>query len=172
MVAPVIIRNIPADFLTANHYLLGQVKVSNTGMMGLLSDVNSRYVELNDANVARIVKPDKVIEYAPILWLVKQQIMAVCLNKRDYAGSMSMIRAGYTRMVQYPVRVITPVYEIQGTLEWSGRLEFSALMSEGTTLYIIMYDAVITATLFPALRIETSTMLLNRNYLDALTVVK
>lgn len=172
MVAPLINRNIPADFLTANHYILGQVKVGNTGMVGLLSDVNSRYIEVNDANITRIVKPDKVLDYVQVLWLVKQQIMAVCLSKREYAGSITMIRAGYTRIQPIPVKIITPVYEIQGNIEWSGRLEFSALMSEGTSLYINVFDAVITATLFPSLHIEAPALLLNRNYLDALSVLK
>jgi hypothetical protein len=172
MVAPPILRNIPADFLTTNHYILGQVKVSNTGMVGLLSDINSRYVEVNDANVARIVKPEKVIDYVPVLWLVKPQITAVCLSKRDYVGSISMIRAGYSHMQVYQVKIITPVYEIEATLEWAGRLEFYALMSEGKTQYIILYDAVITATLFPGLRVETPAMLLNRNYLEAMNVTR
>lgn len=141
-------------------------------MMGLLIDINSRFVELNDANVACIVNPDKVIDYTPVLWLVKPQIIGVCMSKRDYTGSMSMIRAGYTRMQTYPVKIITPVYEIQGTLEWAGRLEFYALMSEGTSPYLILDNVVVTATLFPALHIESQTMLLNRNYLEAMTITK
>jgi len=59
MVQPLITRNIPAEFLTANHYIFGQTLVSNTGMLGLLCDPTSSFVELNDSSMARIVKPDK-----------------------------------------------------------------------------------------------------------------
>ena len=74
MVQPLITRNIPAEFMTVNHYIFGQVKVSNTGMLGLLYDATTSFVELNDASVARIVKPDKIINYATLMWLVKDQI--------------------------------------------------------------------------------------------------
>lgn len=171
MVAPLTNRNIPADFLTTNHYILGQVKIGNAGMAGMLIDVNSRFIEVNDANITRIVKPDKVLDYVQVMWLVKQQIIGVCLSKREYAGSVTAARAGYTRIQTIPVKMITPVYEIQGSIEWSGRLDFSAVMSEGTSI-ISVFDAVINATLFPALHIEAPVLLLNRNYLDALSVLK
>ncbi|MCU0485697.1 MAG: hypothetical protein MUC85_06250 [Anaerolineales bacterium] len=172
MVAPTLNRSVPADFLTTNHYILGQVKVGNMGMIGLLSDITTRSIEVSDANITRIVKPDKVLDYAQVLWLVKQQIICVCLSKREYAGSVSMARAGYTRLQPVTVRILSPVYEIQGTIEWSGRLEFASLMSEGTTNYISVYEAVITATLFPALHIETPVLLFNRSYMDALHILK
>lgn len=172
MVAPILNRSIPVDFLTTNHYILGQVKVGNMGMIGLLSDVNTRSIEVSDANITRIVKPDKVLDYVQVLWLVKQQILCVCLSKREYAGSVSLARAGYTRLQPVSVKIFTPVYEIQGTIEWSGRLEFASLMAEGTTSYISVYEAVITATLFPSLRIETPVLLLNRSYLDAMSMLK
>ena len=53
-------RFLPVDFLTSNHYIFGQLKVANTGLMGLLSDPNSSYIEVNDASIARILThPDR-----------------------------------------------------------------------------------------------------------------
>ena len=172
MVQPLITRNIPAEFLTVNHYIFGQVLVSNTGMLGILCDSTTSFVELNDASVARIVKPDKIINYASSMWLVKDRVICVCLNKPDYIGSTSLARSSYTRVYQYPVQLTTSVFEIQGTLEWAGRFDFSIVMSEGSNPFLTIYDARISATLFPALNVDTPVMLFNRRFLDALVHVK
>ena len=172
MVQPLITRNIPAEFLTANHYIFGQTLVSNTGMLGLLCDPTSSFVELNDSSMARIVKPDKIINYASSMWLVKNQIVCVGLGKPEYIGSTSLARSGYTRVYQYPVQITTPVYEIQATLEWAGRFDFSIVMSEGSNPFLTLYDVKTIASLFPALNVETPVMLFNRRFLDSLVHVK
>ena len=168
MVQPLITRNIPAEFLTTNHYVFGQIKATNTGLMGVLCDTNYSFVEINDASMARIVKPDKIIDYAPVMWIVKTKLAAVVLNKPDYVGSASLVRGGFVRYSQYPVRVTTPVYEISGTLEWSGRLDFSVVIGEGSNAFLILYDAVVSASLFPALHLECPAVLLNRRAVDSM----
>jgi hypothetical protein len=172
MVQPLITRNIPADFLTVNHYVFGQSLVSNTGMLGLLCDPTTSFVELNDASMARIVKPDKIINYASSMWLVKERIVCINLAKPDYIGSATLARSSYTRVYQYPVQITTPVYEIQGTLEWAGRFDFSIVMSAGSNPYLTLYDVKVVASLFPALNIETPVALFNRRFLDSLVHVK
>lgn len=172
MVQPLITRNIPAEFLTVNHFIFGQALVSNTGMLGLLSDSTTSFIELSDASIARIVKPDKVINYSTSMSLVKNRTVCICLGKPDYIGSATLARSSFTRVYQYPVQITTPVYEIQGTLEWAGRFDFSIVMSEGTNPFLTLYDARISASLFPALNIETPVLLFNRRFLDTLVHVK
>lgn len=172
MVQPLITRNIPAEFLTSNHYVFGQIRVTNTGMMGVLCDTNISYVEINDASMARIVKPDKIIDYAPVMWIVKTQLTAVSLSKTDYVGTASLVRGGFVRYSQYPVRITTPVYEITGILEWAGRLDFSVVIGEGTNAFLILYDAVVSASLFPALHLECPALLLNRRMVDSMVYQK
>jgi len=170
MVQPLISRNISAEFLTFNHYIFGQVKVSNTGLMGALADAHISHIEINDASIARILKPDKVTNYVETHFLVKKQIFAICIAKREYIGSSS--RSSYNRVFQYPVLITTPVYEIQGTLEWTGRFEFPVIMSDGSNPFLTLYDAKINAVLFPALAIESPIILVNRNCVDSLSTVK
>jgi hypothetical protein len=172
MVQPLITRNIPAEFLTVNHYVFGQTQVSNTGMLGVLCDSTTAFVELNDASQARIVKPDKIINYASAMWLVKERVVCVCLNKPEYIGSTSLGRSSYTKVYQYPVQITTPVYEIQGTLEWTGRFDFSIVMAVSSNPFLTLYDVKIGASLFPAFNLESETMLFNRRFLDSLVHVK
>lgn len=170
MVQPLISRFVPAECLTFNHYIFGQVKISNTGFMGLLTDTHTSYIEINDASIARIVKPDKIINYAENHFLVKKQIFAICIAKKENIGPSQ--RVGFNRVFQYPVQITTPVYEIQGTLEWSGRFEFSVIMSDGSNPFLTMYDVKISAILFPAFNIQSPTVLLNRNFVDSLSTVR
>jgi hypothetical protein len=172
MALPTTGRLIPADFLTTHHYIFGQLKVIQSGLMGMLSDTTSSYLEMTEASMALIYKPDKVINYAPQIYLVRSQVVVVGLNKREYLGLQGVMRSGYQRLFPYPVQITTPSYDITGTLEWSGRLEFSALMSEGTNAFLMIYDARLSAPLFPALHLEAPVMLLNRNFLDTMVVLR
>jgi hypothetical protein len=172
MVQPIPARFIPAEVLTSIHYIFGQLKVAQTGLMGMLSDTTTNYLDVEEASLARIHHPDKVVNYAPALSLVKHQTHAVCLSKREYIGSQVLARAGYLRLVPYPVQITTSVYEISGTVMWAGRFDFSAFMSEGTNDFFIAYDATLTATLFQNLHIESQAILLNRRFVETLVALK
>ena len=172
MTLPLAPRYVPAEILTTHNYIFGQLKVPQSGLMGMLSDTTSSYLEVDDASMAMIHKPDKVISYTPVLWMVKARAVAVCLNKYDYAGLQGIMRGGFSRLMPYPVQITTPTYDISGTLEWSGRFEFPALITEGTNAFFILTESVVTAPLFPALHLETPVALVNRAFLETLIVVK
>jgi hypothetical protein len=165
-------RLIPAEILTNSHYIFGQVKVIQSGLMGMLTDTTTSFLEINDASMAQIHKPSNVVNYAPLLYMVRSQVAAVCLNKREYMGLQGVMKGGFQRLFPYPVHISTRMYDLFGTLEWSGRFEFSALITEGTSSFITLYDAALTAPLFPALRIESPVISVNRSFLETLVMVK
>ncbi len=163
-------RYIPAEFLTTHHYIFGQLKVIQSGLMGMLSDVNSSYLEMTEASLALIYKPDKVVNYASQLYMVRSRVVAVALDKRDYLGLQGVMRGGYQRLYPYSVQITTATYDITGTLDWYGRMEFMAVMSEGTNDFLLINDASLTAPLFPALHITAPVILVNRTYLESMVV--
>ena len=165
-------RFIPADLLTSHHYIFGQLKVTHSGLMGMFSDVTNSYIEVDDASLAHVYKPANVLNYTPVVWMVKAQVVMVCLSKREYVGLQGIMRGGYSRLFPYPVQITTSTFDITGTLEWSGRFEFSALMSEGTNAFFMLYNVAVTSTLFPALHMEAPAALMNRSFLETLVVVK
>jgi hypothetical protein len=163
-------RLIPVEFLTLSHHILGQVRVTNTGMMGVLSDRTSSFMEVSEANLARVQTSDNIINYSPTMWVAKSRVVAVCLSKKDYVGPASIQRGGYQSIFQYGITLTTTVYELQGVLEWPGRFDFTSLMAEGTSDFIIIYSAVLVSTLFPTLHIERPAILFHRSFLDTLVV--
>jgi hypothetical protein len=96
----------------------------------------------------------------------------VCLSKREDMGLQGVMKSGYQRLISYPVQISARTYDLTGTLEWSGRFEFSALITEGTSNFFMVYDAILTAPLYPELKIETPVILLNRSYVESLIVTK
>lgn len=172
MVSPIPNRLIPAEILTSSHYIFGQIKVIQSGLLGMLTDTTNSFLEVNEASIAPIFKPSSVMNYATQLYMVRREISAVCLSKRDYMGLQGVMKSGYQRLIPYPVQISTRTYDLTGTIEWSGRFEFSALIAEGTSSFISVYDGVITAPFYPELKLEAPVILLNREYLESLIVTK
>ena len=172
MVSPIPNRLIPAEILTSSHYIFGQIKVIQSGLVGMLTDTTTSYIEVNDASIAPVHKPASVVNYTTQLYMVRSEIAAVSLRKRDYMGLQGVLKSGYQRQIPYQVQISTRNYDLTATIEWSGRFEFSALITEGTSHFIILYDVSLTAPLYPDLKIEAPVMLLNRAFLETLIVNK
>jgi len=165
-------RLIPAEILTSSHYIFGQIKVSQSGLLGMLTDTTNSHLEMNDTSIAPIHKPSSVMNYTPQLYLARSEVAAVCLSKRDYMGLQGVMKAGYQRLFPYPVQISTRTYDISGTIEWSGRFEFSALLTEGTSNFFIVNDATLTAPRYPELKISSPIIILNRSFLESLILIK
>lgn len=164
-------RFIPADFLVPGYRVVGKALVANTGVMGLMNDTTNSYMEVHDAKLARLHMPTKLVDHFEVVRLVKKQIFAICMGRREDVGPAALARGGFSKVVEYPVRVTSQVYELQGTMEWPGRFDFSSIMSEGTREFIPLYSTILTAILIPSLRIESEAVLFNRSQVDLLALL-
>jgi hypothetical protein len=161
-------RFLPADILTSSYRVVGKIMVSTNGAMGMLNDPTHSYMEVHDARLARIHMPTKLVDHFEVVRMFKNQIFSVALSRREDLGPQAVVRGGFASVTEYPVRVTTQVYEIDGTIEAPGRFDFSALLAEGTRDFIPIYDAVLSAILIPNLRVESPGMLFNRKQVDLL----
>jgi len=112
-----------------------------------------------------------LIEHAALMRVVKHHIMVACLNRRDDVGVATLGRSSITRMYKYPVRITTPVYELEGSLEWPGRFDFTSIMAEGTCDFIPLYEATLKAVLFQTVIIQCPALLFNRSFVDTLVLL-
>jgi hypothetical protein len=163
-------RAVPADFYTPSYRIVGKVLVPNTGLMGLINDQMNSFMEIVDARLARVHMPSKLVDHYEVVRIVKSQIFAIALTRREDIGPQALARGGYVRLSEYPVRIATPVYELQGTLEWAGRFDFSTIMVEGSRDFVPTYDSTLTAVLIPALKVESPAILFNRRQVDLLAL--
>jgi hypothetical protein len=168
--APRTHRFLPADILTSSYRVVGKVSVSNNGVMGLMNDPTHTYLEVMDARLARIHMPTKLVDHYEVVRMFKRQVFAIALARREDLGPAAVVRGGFASVTEYPVRLTTQVYEIEGKIEYPGRFDFSALMAEGSRDFVPIYDATLTAILIPTLRVESPGMLFNRTRADLLAL--
>ena len=164
-------RMLAADFLTQSYRVVGKMMVPNTGVFGLINDPTTSFKEVFDAKLARIHMPTKLVGEYKMIDLVKDNVFAICLTRREDVGPQALARGGYQNLVEYSIRLTTRVYELEGILEWSGRFNFAAIMVEGVRDFVPIYNATLTAILIPQLRIESPAILFNRRQVDLLGLV-
>lgn len=163
-------RAIAADFYTTSYRIVGKVLVSNTGLMGMINDQTNSYMEIVDAHLARVHMPTKLVDHYEVVRIVKAQVFAIALARREDIGPQALARGGYVRLNEYSVQIATPIYELLGTLEWAGRFDFSSIMAEGKREFVPLYKSTLTAVLIPALKVESPAVLFNRRQVDLLAL--
>ena len=105
------------------------------------------------------------------MWLVKKEIVAILVDNRAGLGPASVVRAGYTKPFPHWVRIVLGGYEIVGQLQSGGRFDFGAVMFEGENPFVPIYDARISALLFPKAKSKAPALVFNRNMVNALSLV-
>lgn len=169
--SPRTFRFLPADILTASYRMVGKIMVTNHGAMGMMNDTNHSAMEVNDARLARLHMPTKLVDHFELVRMMKNRAHAVCLARREDLGPQALVRGGYTNTVEYPVRVTTQMFEIEGTMELPGRFDFTSLLTEGTREFIPVFAATLSGILIPNLRVESAGMLINRRQIDMMALI-
>ncbi len=87
-------------------------------------------------------------------------------------GLQGVMKGGYQRLIPYPVQN----FHSHVRHHWYDRMvqafEFSALLTEGTSYFIIIYDATLTLPLYPEIKINSPVIILNRSFLETLIINK
>ena len=164
-------RFIPADVLAIGYRVVGKIMVTNTGAVGMLNDPTHSILEIHDARTARIQAPTKLADHFEIVRMLKPQVCAVCLPRREDLGPQALVRGGYTNMIEYPARISMQTFELEGVLEFPGRFDLTAIMSESSPTFIPLYNGSLTGILTPGLRIETGGMLINRRQIGLVALL-
>ncbi len=169
--APRTFRFLPADILTAGYRVVGKVMAASTGVMGMMNDSTHSSLEVHDARLARLHMPTKLVDHFEVVRLMKPRVYALCMARREDLGPQALVRGGYSNITEYPVRITTQMFEIEGILENPGRFDFTALMTDGVREFIPIFNATLTAILMPNLRVESPGMLINRRQIDLVALM-
>ena len=164
-------RFLPADILTSGYRLVGKIMTTSNGAMGMLNDTTRSAMEVHDARLARLHMPTKLVDHFELVRLMKNHVYAVCMTRREDLGPQAVVRGGFTNITEYPVRITTQMFEIEGVLELPGRFDFTALITDGTRDFVPLFNATLTAILIPNLRVESAGMLVNRRQIDLIALL-
>jgi hypothetical protein len=163
-------RLTKVDILTSSYRIVGLVGVT-AGLMHVLSDHTTSFVDVHDATMGRINIGNKLGQPVPQVRVVRSQILAVCLDRREDIGPQVGPRPAYGRTFRYIVRLTNPIYEMEGTLDWPSRFDFSIMMRDGTYDFIALYDASLGAIHIPELLIQSPVILFNRTFIDTMVMM-
>jgi hypothetical protein len=164
-------RFLVADILTSGYRVVGKIMATNNGAMGMLNDSTHSAMEVNDARMARLHMPTKLVDHFELVRMLKKSVHAVCLPRREDLGPQAIVRGGFANVVEYPVRIATTMFEIEGTMELPGRFDFTSIMADGSRDFLPVFNATLTAILIPSLRVESAGILVNRRLVDLMALL-
>ncbi len=164
-------RFVPVDIYTSGYRVVGKVMVANSGVIGIMNDSTNSTLEVHDARLAKVHMPTKLVDHFDLVRMVKKRVVALCLSRVEDLGPKSLTRGGYGSTAEYPVRITSQVYEVEGTLELPGRFDFQGLMYEGTREFLAAFEATLTAVLIPNVRVESPAILVNRKHADIVALI-
>lgn len=164
-------RFLTTDILTSGYRAVGKIMVTSHGAMGMLNDPTRSAIEVTDARLARLHMPTKLVDHFELVRMMKRHIFAVCMVRREDLGPQGIVRGGFTNVIEYPIRVTTQMFEIEGIMELPGRFDFTSLINEGSREFLPIFNATITGILIPNLRVESAGMLINRNLIDLMALL-
>lgn len=159
---------ISVDVLTSSYRLKGELKRSHSGVMSILNDPTSSFLELQDVSMGRLAAGDNLTQMMSVAQVIKSQIMAIGFEHREDLMLQPLARGTYLRPVRYPISVTTPVYEIEGIYEWNGRFDLAVIMRQDASSFVPLYDASLGAIFYPNLLIQSPVLLFNRDFLSTL----
>ncbi len=121
--------------------------------------------------MARIHVPTKLVDHFELIRMMKPQILAVCMARREDLGPQALVRGGFATISEYPVRVSREMLEVEGVMELPGRFDLTALMTNRAGEFIPIFNATLTGIQIPTLRIESGGILINRRHLDLVALL-
>jgi len=169
--SPLTYRFLPADILTSSVRVMGKIMVMSTGAISILNDPTHSVLEVHDARWSRLDSPAKQVDHFEVTRMMKEHVYAVSVARREDLGPQALVRGGYTTVIEYPVRLTTQLFEVEGIMEYPGRFDFPSMMTEGTLDFVPLYKATLTGLGMPNLLIETGGLLINRRHIDLLALL-
>jgi hypothetical protein len=162
---------VPVSLITPYYRVTGMVAVTAAGLVGLANDLTDSYIEMENASLVRLHRPQETVAQFPVWSVVKSRIVAVLLETRGDLGRISVARAGYTRQIAYRVWAAIHGFEIFGVIESPGKFDFSSQMFQGNRQFVPLFNATIIPVLFPQLVSRSPALLFNRQMVEGMGVL-
>ena len=160
------LKSISGDFFTSIYRITGNVKVSASGLIGLLNDKIRSTVSIEESYLSYINQPGTIADYRASIYIAKTAFEVIALNKRELVGPEAMVRGGFGRTVQHQVLITTALFEVRGYLEVPGQLEPDALFAENIGRYLAVYSATAVMPTMPEIKYSGEAILINQKRVE------
>jgi len=158
--------SINADLLTPGFRVSCKVNVGPSGLFGLLNDVNTSLVDLEDAYYSRLTQPAKIVSHLDTAHVAKNNLTLVVLNRREDLGPQGLARGGYSRLLPVPVLITTATFEVQGSIDVVTKFDPAQLLMGGTGRFLNVYDASALMVASPETIFSGAVILVSRSAVE------
>jgi hypothetical protein len=162
---------VPTSVITQNYRVNGLISVTAAGLIGVLSDPTDSYIELENASLVRIHRPQEIVAQFNTYGMVKSRIIAVLCEKTADLGRISIARAGFQRLISYRIWASLHGFELFGILESPGKFDFSSQMFQGNRQFTSLFNATLIPVFFPQLVTRVPAILFNRQMVEGIGVI-
>jgi hypothetical protein len=147
------------------------VGVTAAGLVGLANDQTDSYIELENASLFRLHRPQEMVAQFPVWDVVKSRIVALLCEHRSDLGRITVARGGFQHAFAFRVWAAIHGFEIFGVIESPGKFDFSSQMFQGNRVYIPLFNATVIPVLFPQLVTRSPALLFNRQMVEGMGVL-
>jgi hypothetical protein len=162
---------VPVSLITPYYRVSGKVAVNAAGLVGLLNDPTDSYIEMEDATLVRINRPQETVAQFSTWSVVKSRILAMLLEQKGDIGRISIARSGFQRIVSYRVWAAIQGFEMFGVIEAPGKFDVSVALFQGNRQFISLFNATLIPVFFPQLVTRASALLFNRQMVEGMGVI-
>jgi hypothetical protein len=159
------------EVYTASHRITGNMSPGSAGILAYLNMATESFIEVEEAAMSALHQVGQSAENCPKIWLMKSDIVAVVVESRADLGMGGGTRAGYTKPFPHWVRMLAGGYELRGLIQSGGRFDAGAVLYEGSSTFVALYNAKLSAILFPRARTESPAMAFNRSAVRAISLL-
>jgi hypothetical protein len=154
--------SVNVDLLTDGLRISCRITVGPSGLFGLLNDVNTSLVDLEDTYYSRLTQPAKIVAHLDTAHVAKNNVELVVLGRREDLGPQGLARGGYSRLLPVPVLVTTAGFEVQGSIDVVTKFDPSELLMGGTGRFLNVYSANALMIASPETVFSGAVILVNR----------
>jgi hypothetical protein len=164
-------KPIAVEAYTATHQIRGNVLPGTTGLFSYMNIPTESSLEVEEAELCLLYQIGQSGETCNRLWLVKNEIVVVLVHSLGELGPATAVRSGYTKPFPHLVRVVVGGYELRGLVHGGGRFDFRAMMFDGESRFLPLFEAHLSALLFPKVTVDAPAMLFNRSMVNLVTQI-
>jgi hypothetical protein len=162
---------VSCALFTQNYRVNGMISVTAAGLVGVVNDPTDSFIELEDASLVRLHRPQEIVAQFTVWSMVKARIIALLCEKTGDLGRITVARAGFTRQTSYRIWASLMGFEMFGVLESPGKFDFSAQMFQGTRQFTPLFNATLIPVFFPQLVTRAPAILFNRQMVEGIGVI-
>jgi hypothetical protein len=162
---------VSTSVITQNYRVNGMISVTAAGLVGLLSDPTDSYIEIENASLVRLHRPQEIVAQFNTWGMVKSRVLAVLCEKTGDLGRITIARAGFSRLISYRIWASLHGFEMFGILESPGKFDFSAQMFQGNRQFTALFNATLIPVYFPQLVTRAPAILFNRQMVEGIGVI-